>query len=121
MDRGEWHHYAGDVGATKYSSLDQIDADNVGTLQIAWQRPAVDQSILDRVPELSYGTGLADEWYSVMPRRLARRGMGREDRTLWVGHHCDPSDGRDIHRTRQHTPAAGLGVLGCLVDVGVET
>ena len=53
-----------------------------------------------------------------MPRCLARRGMGREDRTLWVGHHCNPSDGLDIHRTRQHTPAAGLGVLDSLVDVG---
>ena len=59
MDRGEWHHYAGDAGATKYSSLDQIDAENVGTLQIAWQRPGVDQSILNRVPDLSYGAALA--------------------------------------------------------------
>ena len=65
MDRGGWHHDAGDVGATKYSSLDQIDADNIGTLQIAWQRPAVDQSILDRVHELSYGAGLGVLGYLV--------------------------------------------------------
>ena len=43
-----------DNGATKYSPLDQIDADNVDQLQIAWTRPTVDQSILDVVPNLGY-------------------------------------------------------------------
>ena len=52
---GEWHAFAGDNGATKYSPLDQINADNVGDLRIAWSRPTVDQSILDVVPELGYG------------------------------------------------------------------
>ena len=52
---GEWHAFAADNGATKYSPLDQINADNVGDLRIAWSRPTVDQSILDVVPELGYG------------------------------------------------------------------
>ena len=52
---GEWDAFAGGVGATKYSSLDQINEDNVGNLRIAWRRPAVDQSVLDRAPDLSYG------------------------------------------------------------------
>ena len=52
---GEWRHYAGDIGATKYSPLDQIRRDNVGDLRIAWERAAVDQSILDAAPDVSYG------------------------------------------------------------------
>ncbi len=35
-DGADWPHYARDLEATKYSPLHQIDADNVGTLQIAW-------------------------------------------------------------------------------------
>ena len=56
---GEWRQYAGDVGATKYSPLDQINRDTVASLEIAWRRPAVDQSILDSAPDLSYGGGFS--------------------------------------------------------------
>src|SRR5678815_541286 len=34
---GEWRHYGGDAGGTKYSPLDQINASNVNKLQIAWR------------------------------------------------------------------------------------
>jgi quinoprotein glucose dehydrogenase len=34
---GEWRHYGGDSGGTKYSPLDQINASNVNKLQIAWR------------------------------------------------------------------------------------
>ena len=34
---GEWRHYGGDIGSTKYSPLDQIDRDNVADLEIAWR------------------------------------------------------------------------------------
>jgi quinoprotein glucose dehydrogenase len=34
---GEWRHYHGDAGGTRYSPLDQITADNVGNLEIAWR------------------------------------------------------------------------------------
>jgi len=34
---GEWPFYGGDAGATKYSSLDQINAANVKDLKIVWQ------------------------------------------------------------------------------------
>ena len=33
---GEWRAYAGDQHSTKYSALDQINADNVADLQVAW-------------------------------------------------------------------------------------
>jgi quinoprotein glucose dehydrogenase len=34
---GEWPHWGGDLGNTKYSPLDQINRDNVKTLRIAWR------------------------------------------------------------------------------------
>ena len=33
---GEWRHYGGDAGGTKYSALDQINASNVNKLQMIW-------------------------------------------------------------------------------------
>ncbi len=34
---GEWRTYGGDLGNTRYSPLDQINASNFGKLQIAWR------------------------------------------------------------------------------------
>jgi quinoprotein glucose dehydrogenase len=53
---GQWRAYNGDNGATKYSPLEQIDAENVAQLRIAWRRPAVDASILEQVPDLRFGS-----------------------------------------------------------------
>ncbi len=41
-DEGEWGAYAANNGNTKYTDLDQIDASNVASLEIAWRRPALD-------------------------------------------------------------------------------
>src|SRR5262245_25594919 len=34
---GEWRTYGGDLGHTRYAPLDQIDAKNFRTLEIAWR------------------------------------------------------------------------------------
>lgn len=34
---GEWRFYGGDAGSTKYSPLDQINAENVSELEIVWR------------------------------------------------------------------------------------
>ncbi len=34
--RGEWRSHSGDLGATKYSPLDQITADNFADLEVSW-------------------------------------------------------------------------------------
>src|SRR4029450_13996115 len=34
---GEWRSYAGDVGSTRYSALDQINASNFNKLEVAWR------------------------------------------------------------------------------------
>ncbi len=44
---GEWRHYSGDSGSTKYSPLDQINAQNAGKLAIAWTWESPDIPIQD--------------------------------------------------------------------------
>jgi quinoprotein glucose dehydrogenase len=34
---GEWRHYGGDTGHTRYAPLDQINATNFNTLEVAWR------------------------------------------------------------------------------------
>ena len=49
---GEWRSYGGDLGSTKYSPLDQIDATNFADLKIAWRWKSVDGSVnLDSLRE----------------------------------------------------------------------
>ena len=52
--RGEWTSYGADAGATRYAPLDQIAADNVAQLRVAWRRPAVDAGVTAKDPDLSY-------------------------------------------------------------------
>jgi len=48
MSDGQWRHFGGDVGNTKYSSLDQIDKTNFDKLAIAWRwDPDVQQRVVD--------------------------------------------------------------------------
>ncbi|MEQ8954458.1 MAG: PQQ-binding-like beta-propeller repeat protein, partial [Gammaproteobacteria bacterium] len=42
---GQWSSYGADGGHSKYSPLDQINADNVQRLQLAWTWDSVDQQI----------------------------------------------------------------------------
>ena len=37
VSAGDWPEYGGNMGAQRYSPLDQINADNVGSLEIAWR------------------------------------------------------------------------------------
>src|SRR5262245_26520642 len=34
---GEWHFWGGDAGSTRYAPLDQINAANAKTLEVAWR------------------------------------------------------------------------------------
>ncbi|MFL2856513.1 MAG: PQQ-binding-like beta-propeller repeat protein [Pseudohongiellaceae bacterium] len=42
---GEWTNYASDTGSTKYTSLDQINADNFEELEIVWRWTSIDGEI----------------------------------------------------------------------------
>ncbi len=55
---GEWRSYGGDLGSTKYSPLDQIDASNFSDLRIAWSWQSADGSLdldalREQIPEIS--------------------------------------------------------------------
>ena len=67
-------------------------ADNVGSLRIAWRRPAVDRSILEQVPNLTVHEQ-PDEHAADGRRhrlRLERRGPGRGVGPGHRGDHLDP-------------------------------
>ena len=49
-DTGEWPTYSGDLGGTKYSPLDQIDADNFSKLEIAWRWQSADAVLSIEMP-----------------------------------------------------------------------
>ena len=51
----EWPVYGATNAATKYSPLDQIDASNVATLEVAWEWTSPDAAILEAHPELQPG------------------------------------------------------------------
>ena len=42
---GEWRHYAGDHASTKYSTLDQITAENFSRLKVAWTWRSVEEEL----------------------------------------------------------------------------
>ena len=48
---GEWPTYGGDLGGTKYSPLDQIDASNFADLEIAWRWQSSDAVMSLTTPE----------------------------------------------------------------------
>jgi len=49
---GEWRSYGGDLGSTKYSPLDQINATNFADLHVAWRWQTADASLdLDTIRE----------------------------------------------------------------------
>ena len=56
---GEWRSYGGDLGSTKYSPLDQIDATNFDDLRVAWRWQSADvgldlDTIRETVPNIQF-------------------------------------------------------------------
>ena len=47
---GEWRHYAGDAGSSKYSPLTQITRANVNSLDLAWRWSSIDNEIVKSSP-----------------------------------------------------------------------
>jgi quinoprotein glucose dehydrogenase len=52
---GEWPHYGGDLGSTKYSDLDQIDPSNVRQVGVAWQWRSPDDALAMGDPAINPG------------------------------------------------------------------
>ena len=90
---GEWQAYGGDVGSTKYTPLDQINASNIDELQIAWQRPALDSFYTDLNPNQRFSNNfvaaaIINDGIGYIPNGVGlveafNPGSGE---TLWVQH-----------------------------------
>ena len=50
--KGNWAYLGGDIGDSKYSALDQINAGNIKRLKIAWRTPAIDPAVRAENPQL---------------------------------------------------------------------
>ena len=56
---GEWRTYGGDLGGTKYSPLDQIDASNFSDIEVAWRWQSADGGLdLDALREIHPEIGI---------------------------------------------------------------
>ncbi len=49
----DWLHSGGDLGDTKYSALDRINAGNIKRLKIVWRAPALDPAVRTENPRLT--------------------------------------------------------------------
>src|SRR2546425_8109509 len=70
----EWRAYAGDLGATKYSPLTQIDATSFSTLTVAWRWQFADGFLSRTIP------GRGEVWAS---SRLIFDQLKRDDPKRW--------------------------------------
>ncbi|MYJ26577.1 MAG: PQQ-binding-like beta-propeller repeat protein, partial [Holophagales bacterium] len=96
---GDWRTYAGDTWASKYSPLDQIDADNFGDLEIAWRWKTADTHLV-----------LADEsGASLVPSRVVFDRVAEEQPDLWLR--------RPGFGAMTSTPLAIEGVLYLITSV----
>ena len=92
---GEWPYYGGDLGGTKYSGLDQIDASNFNDLEIAWRWRSADAGLdLDALRAVHSDLSLLNlkatplmvggVVYVVTPLRLAAALDAGTGEALWV-------------------------------------
>ena len=71
---GEWPTYSGDLAGSKYSPLDQINADNFGNLEVAWRWRSADAVLSLDMPD-------GGEWRA--DSRLIFDELNRRDPNLW--------------------------------------
>ncbi len=95
---GEWGTYGADKAFTRYSPLDQINRDNVGSLKVAWTRAAVDPLIKDKFPDLSPSNYFRGTPIMIKGILYAPNGVGlieafepSSGRTKWVQQPVEPT------------------------------
>ncbi|MFT4163594.1 glucose/quinate/shikimate family membrane-bound PQQ-dependent dehydrogenase [Shinella sp.] len=103
---GEWHQYGRTQYGQRYSPLDQINADNVSTLKVAWQYQTGDVKLPDDVGETTYQVTplkVGDTLYMCTPHNWAialDAGTGKEK---WK---YDSNSG--MNPDRQHQTCRGV-------------
>jgi hypothetical protein len=69
---GEWRHYGGDLGGTKYSPLDQITPVNFSTLRMAWRWESADAQ-LERAETTGTWRAPAQRIFELLARENPKR------------------------------------------------
>ncbi len=96
---GEWRTYGGDLASTRYSPLDQINADNFNKLEVAWRFKTDD---LGPRPEFNFqSTPLMVKAAAVLDRRHPPRRRGARR-----GHRRDAVDAQPERRQARRGGAA---------------
>lgn len=136
---GQWRAYGGDEGSTRYSSLDQINADNIEGLEVAWVWKA--DSLLPNAIATSETTPIMVDgvlYFSMDQRRYVIAADAATGETLWM---YRPEEGerfvaapRKIHRGVSYwsdgngddriifaTPGFNLIALDAHTGIPVET
>ncbi|MDH5804036.1 MAG: PQQ-binding-like beta-propeller repeat protein, partial [Gemmatimonadota bacterium] len=84
-ENGEWRYWGGDEGSTRFSPLDQINADNVAELEVVWRWKAAnygpEPDFIYRATPLKIG----DRLYTVAGQRRAVVSIDPETgESLWM-------------------------------------
>jgi quinoprotein glucose dehydrogenase len=104
---GNWPHYGGDFGSTKYSALDQINAENFNELEVLWRWESPDKALLEaisRPPSHMVATPLVVDGRAFVSTSLSQVASidVETGKTLWV---YDPKSylrGGPVHGRYQH-------------------
>jgi quinoprotein glucose dehydrogenase len=100
---GDWRAYGGDAGSTRYSSLDQINRDNIDDLRVAWVWKS--DSLLPNAQAASQTTPIMVNgvlYFTMDQRRFVVAADAGTGETLWIyrpdeGERFDAAP-RKIHR-----------------------
>lgn len=98
---GDWAHFGGDLGDTKYSALNQINASTISRLKVAWRAPALDPALRAENPTLVPSNNFRNA-------PLIAGGMMYVSNQLGLVEARDPGNGAVIWR---QAPFAGDGRL----------
>ncbi|MDX3928818.1 MAG: glucose/quinate/shikimate family membrane-bound PQQ-dependent dehydrogenase [Shinella sp.] len=103
---GEWHQYGRTAFGQRYSPLDQINTDNVGTLQVAWQYQTGDVKLPEDVGETTYQVTplkIGDTLYVCTPHNWAIAIDAETGQEKWK---YDSNSG--MNPDRQHQTCRGV-------------
>ena len=103
---GEWHQYGRTPYGQRYSPLDQINTDNVGTLKVAWQYQTGDVKLPDDVGETTYQVTplkVGDTLYMCTPHNWAIALDAATGKEKWK---YDSNSG--MNPDRQHQTCRGV-------------
>jgi quinoprotein glucose dehydrogenase len=120
----EWHDFAGDKAARRYTPLDQINASNATRMKVAWQRPALAPELAAQDPKLR-STGYFKSTPLMIDGRLyAQNAIGQLEAfdpgtgaTIWTqeGFAGDPLNGSGM-RGIAYVKVKGAGRLLAVRD-----